>query len=286
MSRRLPVRLRIRAAAKINLTLRVLGPRPDGYHDLRTTFQSLTLHDTLTFRAVPGPFTIECTDPRCPTDRQNLIWRAADALWRAADRRGAPSDVHVRLKKEIPIEAGLGGGSSDAAAALRALTRLWRIRMDEGRLRLIAQGLGADVPFFFEGGTALGVDRGDNLFPLIDRPPAWVVLAIPDFGVSTRQAYEWWDDDHGAEGSRIDIGNDLQAPVSRRHPAISLAVRHLWRAGAMHAAMSGSGSAVFGLFPRELAARAAARAIASRRLPTILTRTLSRRRYRTFSRPW
>ena len=285
MSEPASTRVRVRAPAKINLTLRILSTRPDGYHDLRTTFQSLALHDTLTFTASSGPFAIDCTDPECPTDQQNLVWRAADALWREADRRGEPSGVRVQLDKQIPLRAGLGGGSSDAAAALRALAVLWRIRIGADRLREIARTLGADVPFFFEGGTVLGVDRGDTLFSLVDQSPSWVVLALPDFGIATRDAYQWWDEDFGEGESNAEIGNDLEPSVSARHPAIGRAVKRLARLGASHAAMSGSGSAVFGLFQGERKARAAAREISGRRLDTVVTRTLSRRQYRHFSRP-
>ena len=172
---------RVRAFAKINRSLQVLGVRPDGFHELRTVFQSIALLDTLAIRAVPGAFQLTCDDPACPADRSNLIWRAAEQVWKAAGRRGVPRDVSIQLTKRIPPQAGLGGGSSDAAAALRAFGRLWRVKPD--CVRAIGSSLGADVPYFFEGGTALGLDRGDLLFPLVDAPRAWVVLVIPRFGV-------------------------------------------------------------------------------------------------------
>src|SRR6476620_3519877 len=109
--------MRVRAFAKVNLSLRVLGTRPDGYHELRTIFQSIALHDTLTIRASRGPFRLTCDDPACQVDDTNLIARAAARMWRAAGRRGAPRDVAVDLRKRIPMQAGLGGGSSDCAAA-------------------------------------------------------------------------------------------------------------------------------------------------------------------------
>src|SRR5579864_2685352 len=179
--------MRVRAFAKINLSLRVLGIRSDGYHDLRTTFQSVALHDSLTIRRARGAFVLECDDPECPAGRDNLVWHAAARVWRASGRRGVPHGVVAHLAKRIPMRAGLGGGSSDAAAAIRALARLWRV--DAGRQRLIAAALGADVPYFLEGGTVLGLERGDVLFPLLDRPRASVVLVLPDFGVSTREAF-------------------------------------------------------------------------------------------------
>jgi 4-diphosphocytidyl-2-C-methyl-D-erythritol kinase len=220
--------------------------------------------------------------------------RAARAVWKASGGGGSPRDVRIDLVKRIPLEAGLGGGSSDAVAALRALGRLWRV--DEARLRAIAPTLGADVPYFMEGGTVLGLERGDVLVPQPDHPSAWVVLALPDFGVSTRDAYAWWDADRAPRRSSFDrlrmsgtssplalslskgeLRNDLQKPVAKRHPAIARIVTALRRAGASHAAMSGSGSAVFGLFARRSDATGAARAVSGGLCPrTLVTRTLSR----------
>jgi 4-diphosphocytidyl-2-C-methyl-D-erythritol kinase len=292
--------VRVRAFAKINLALRVLGTREDGYHELRTIFQSLALHDAIEVRAARGPFRLTCDDPNCPSDDTNLIWRAAARVWRAAGRRGAPRDVAVDLRKRIPLNAGLGGGSSDAAAALRAFGRLWRV--DEARLRAIGGALGADVPYFFEGGTVLGLERGDLLFPLIDRPRAFVVLVFPGFGVSTREAFGWWDGDNGINRRRPSMpgtrpvpgrrrrddaervalrleGNDLEAAVAARHPDVGRIVALLRGAGASHAAMTGSGSTVFGLFATEHAARRAARAAASRTRNALVTATLNRQQY-------
>jgi 4-diphosphocytidyl-2-C-methyl-D-erythritol kinase len=280
---------RVRAFAKINLSLRVLGTRPDGYHELRTIFQSIALHDTLTIRAARGPFRLTCDDPNCPADYTNLIWRAADAIWKAARRRGAPRDVAIDLQKRIPMNAGLGGGSSDAAAALRVFARMWGV--DEPRARAIGRELGADVPYFFEGGTVLGLERGDLLFPLIDRPRAWVVLVLPDFGVSTQQAFAWWDaaaNGHRGRPERAPLHdaalqNDLQGVVSERHPQIARIITRLRSAGASHAAMTGSGSTVFGLFGSEQAAARAARAIAARSRLAHVTTTLDRAQYRTLA---
>ena len=124
-----------RAFAKINLDLRVLGVRPDGYHELRTTFQSIALADDLTFTESPGPFRILCDDPDCPVDARNLVWRAAELVWQAGRRRGAPRGVVVTIAKRIPMQAGLGGGSSDGAAAIRALASLWHVRLPRARPR-------------------------------------------------------------------------------------------------------------------------------------------------------
>jgi 4-diphosphocytidyl-2-C-methyl-D-erythritol kinase len=306
--------VRVRAFAKINLSLRVLGTRPDGFHELRTLFQSIALHDTLTIGRRRGALRLTCDSAALPVDGRNLIVRAAGAVWKASGRRGAPRNVWIDLVKRIPLAAGLGGGSSDAAAALRALGKLWRV--DNARLRVIAPTLGADVPYFMEGGTVLGLERGDVLSRQKDHPARWVVLALPDFGVSTAEAYGWWDADSkrslrssfdpstssgsSRAGSRDDrlrmsgslntlalslskgeLRNDLQRPVSKRHPEIARLVAFLRRSGASHAAMSGSGSTVFGLFTRRSTAAAAARAVTSKTgVRTLVTRTVSRASYR------
>jgi 4-diphosphocytidyl-2-C-methyl-D-erythritol kinase len=279
--------MRVRAFAKINLSLHVLGARSDGYHELRTIFQSIALHDTLTFTATRGALQLTCADPAFPPGENNLIWQAAAVMWKAAGRRGDPRGLSIDVRKRIPMAGGLGGGSTDAAATLRALARLWRV--GEATVRDAAAALGADVPFFLEGGTVLGLNRGDLLFPLIDRPAQWVVLVFPAFGVSTVQAFAWFDQRAVAAEPRVrrradtvgpyGTGNDLEAPVVAQHPEIGRIISALKRLGASDAAMSGSGSTVFGLFSsRTKAARAAARmASASRR--AVLTKTLNRQRY-------
>jgi len=278
--------LRVRAFAKINLSLKVLGSRTDGYHELRTIFQSLELHDTLIIERVRGPFALTCDNETCPADETNLVWRAAHEVWTAAGGRRPLRNIRIHLVKRIPIQAGLGGGSSDAAAALRALGNLWRV--DTARLRAIGGVLGADVPYFFEGGTVLGLERGDLLFPLLDRPPAWVVIVLPAFGISTADAFRWFDQAGAGRqnvttslrgGRRAEFDNDLEPAVTRRHPVIARLVRALIRAGATHAAMSGSGSAVFGLFPTRAAASAAAQAIGRSALRVLTTRTIARQAY-------
>jgi 4-diphosphocytidyl-2-C-methyl-D-erythritol kinase len=295
--------LAVPAFAKINLLLRVVGVRADGHHELRTIFQSIALRDTVTIRPARGSFQLECDDPRCPADDTNLVWRAAERVWVASGRRGGPRGVAIHLAKRIPMQAGLGGGSSDAAAALVGLAKFWRV--DAGPVHAVAGTLGADVAYFLEGGTALGLDRGDVLFPLVDISPFWVVLVLPGFGVSTRDAYSWWDE-QSAPNALVAAGapvrrwkgrpaprpalNDLEPPVARHHPDILRIVAALGRHGATYAAMSGSGSAVFGLFERRRAAHGAAAALSKDqargagqggRPPAILvTRTVGRSSYR------
>jgi 4-diphosphocytidyl-2-C-methyl-D-erythritol kinase len=279
----------VHAFAKINLDLCVLGLRPDGYHELRTTFQSIALADRLTFTLTRGPFRLECDDPAFPTDRSNLIWKAAVQVLAMARRRDPPFGVTVRVEKNIPMESGLGGGSSNAAAALGALCKLWKVKPTREQLQHAAARLGADVPYFLEGGTALGFHRGDVLFPLDDIPRAWAVVVVPDFGVSTRDAFSWWDDDRKTRGRnrreskppvvsafrRTTGSNDLERVVAKRHPIVSKLVRALKKEGAFHASLSGSGSAVFGLFAGRSAAQRAARVLAGPR--TFVAPTLTRR---------
>jgi 4-diphosphocytidyl-2-C-methyl-D-erythritol kinase len=291
----------IRAHAKINLDLRVLGPRLDGYHELRTVFQSLALHDVIECVAREGPLAIECDTAGVPLDDSNLVWRAAEALWRALRRPGRARDVVIRLQKHIPLQAGLGGGSSDAAATLMGLARLWKVPVKPVQLTDVAAALGADVPFFLAGGTALGLGRGDEVYPLADLPRHWIVLLVPGFGVSTADAYSWYDGERdlsrgvsarepqyvpGPWPSRAaQMINDLEAPIARHHPEIDQMRTALRRAGALAAAMSGSGSTVFGLFQKRGEALAAVEGLAGSGWRVILTESLDRGEYARRSRP-
>jgi len=282
----------LRPPAKINLTLRVGPLRGDGFHDVRTLLQSIALSDTLTVTARRGPFALAAGGPGMPTDETNLVSRAAAALWRALGRDGEPRDAHVKLVKQIPLAAGLGGGSADAAAALVALNVVWEGRRSRRDLARIGGTLGADVPFFLQGGTALGAGRGDEIYPVDDAARLGVVIIKPSFGVATADAYRWLDEDRApgvadapAVSRDVDLGwaagpialvNDLQGPVARRHAPVDDIVDTLAKAGALGAAMTGSGSAVFGLFPEAQAPRAARRLKRADWLVQV-TRTLSRR---------
>jgi 4-diphosphocytidyl-2-C-methyl-D-erythritol kinase len=289
------------AYAKINLDLRVLGVRPDGFHDLRTVFQSLALHDVLAFQSRTGSFVIECDDGTLPTDRRNLIWKAASLLWRTIGRRRGeiPRDVVVSLRKRVPVEAGLGGGSSDAAITLLGLSRIWGLDVDLPTLSRLASRLGADVPFFLVGGTALGLGRGDDIYPLAELPRTYVVIVRPRFGVSTDEAYGWFDSEPRRSAREplrrqlpgrwpewaATMRNDLEPAVIRHHPTIARIKSSLVEAGAVFAAMSGSGSAVFGLFERVDAARRTAADLSRPGWQVVCTRTLSRREYGKRLRP-
>lgn len=291
----------VRAHAKINLDLRVLGTRPDGFHELRTVFQALALHDTIECVPRPGPFAIECSTAGVPLDRSNLVWRAADRLWRALRRDGGARDMLVRLHKRIPLQGGLGGGSADAAATLVGLVHAWRVAIRPSQLVDVAASLGADVPFFLSGGTALGLGRGDEIYPLADLPRHWVVLLVPGFGVASVDAYGWYDGERdltrgpsvrepqhvpGPWPSRAaQMINDLEAPIARHHPEIEQMKTALRRAGALAAAMSGSGSTVFGLFQKKREAALAVERLAGSGWRVVLTESLDRGEYARRSRP-
>ncbi|HJZ98872.1 MAG TPA: 4-(cytidine 5'-diphospho)-2-C-methyl-D-erythritol kinase [Candidatus Solibacter sp.] len=260
---------RVRALAKINLDLRVLGKRPDGYHELRTVFQTISLADTLDIAFTKSRRTEIVLEDSAHIEN-NLVTRAARAAMGAMRVTGR---VEMRLVKRIPMGAGLGGGSSDAAAVLLALPALAGRKIELGELSAIAAELGSDVPFFLLGGRAVGIGRGTELFPLPDVPAMPGVLVAPGIHVNTAQAYRdlsprlttdlqrnkilsfqslTWD------ASSVSTGcNDFEGVVFEQHPKLAQLKRRLVRAGADLALMSGSGSSVYGLFrDRERASRA------------------------------
>jgi 4-diphosphocytidyl-2-C-methyl-D-erythritol kinase len=288
-----PSRCRVRAHAKVNLDLRVVGGRTDGYHELRTVFQTLEWHDTVTVSRTDGPLEIAGDASKMPLDKSNLAWRAAVALWRASGSRGGPAGARIAIVKRIPAQAGLGGGSADAAASLVALNRLWQCGLTPSELARIGGSLGSDVPFFLTGGTALGPGRGDELYALPDLPSHAVVVAWPDRGVSTAEAYGWFRDrparraggaPSGGPARGFDPGdlescrNDLEAPVESHRPEIRRIRRQLEASGARLARMSGSGSAVFGLFGSDADASRAAGQLRHANWSAITTRTFPRAR--------
>jgi 4-diphosphocytidyl-2-C-methyl-D-erythritol kinase len=289
-----------RAHAKVNLDLRVLGTRADGFHELRTVFQTIDLHDTVSAQQKGGPLTLVCRTPGVPLDEQNLVWQSAAALWKAIGRGGQPSDTGITIEKHIPVAAGLGGGSADAAGALQVLAKLWG-GAPLSLLREVAASVGSDVPFFLSGGTALGLGRGEEIYPLVDLPRHWIVIARPPFGVSTAEAYAWYDEDRaaGVREPRIELQilpvpwptraaqmvNDLEPPVMRRHPEIGAFKAAMREAGAVAAAMSGSGSAVFGLFRTRPAAARAMPPLSQMGGSVLLSRTLSRAEHESRARP-
>jgi 4-diphosphocytidyl-2-C-methyl-D-erythritol kinase len=296
-----PREVRIAAFAKINLRLDILGKRADGYHELRTIFQTVSLHDDLRLRAAKRGITLHIRGneglSREPAER-NLVYRAVAALQKELNLRAG---VEIELHKRIPSGGGLGGGSSDAAAALVGYLRLTERTLPLERLVELGASLGADVPFFLLGGRALGVGKGDEIYPLADMPRRTVAIVVPrEVRVPTVEAYKWvaapaltktdvtpklmkfcalsWS----AQGSGL--GNDFEAPVFRRYPRLEKIKKGLLRDGATEALLAGSGSAVIGIFPSPAKAR---RAVCGFPLDqTFVCETLPRERYlRLMKRP-
>jgi 4-diphosphocytidyl-2-C-methyl-D-erythritol kinase len=287
--------VRLPAFAKINLRLDILGKRPDGFHELRTIFQTISLHDELILRRLPRPgisLTIHGNEvlSREPV-RENLVYRAIETLQRELKIRAG---VEVELYKKIPAGGGLGGGSSDAAAGLLGYLRLQKKTLHPARLLEIAASLGADVPFFLFGGRALGVNRGDEIYPLAGTPKRSIVVVVPDgIRVPTADAFRWvhahnltkstttpklWEFCalcSSAQGAGL--SNDFERPVFQRHPRLAAIKRALLRVGAAEASLAGSGSAVFGVFPSPALARRAAVGFPDDQ--TFVCETVSRERY-------
>lgn len=255
------VSLKIASYAKINWTLDVLFKREDGYHELRTIYQTVSLHDQLRLTETSDAIKIHCDDSRVPCDSTNLAYKAALALREATNiSKGA----RIHIEKRIPVAAGLGGGSSNAAATLVALIRLWQVKIDERELIRIAASLGSDVPFFLTGGTALGVGRGEEVYPIEEVHCGELLLVNPGFAVATREAYGKLArltrseapsiipfSLMAAKGIRelpLAARNDLEEPVLAAYPEIAEVKRRLMSLGARHALMSGSGATVFGVF--------------------------------------
>lgn len=256
--------------------LRVLGKRPDGYHELDTVFQELDWHDELEFGPSSG-FDLTIEGAELPVDNSNLVTRAATRLAEAA---GVPCEAKIRLTKRLPIQGGVGGGSSNAAITLHGLNRLWRLGWPTERLVPVAQSLGADCPFFLFGGLARATGRGDVIQPLQGGIDGWFVSVVPDFGVATSGIFAeysgrltevernvifrplWVGEEAGVHPA-FSPCNDLENIVFQQFPRLRKLRERLLEAGAMVALLSGSGSTVFGIFEGEATASEAARVLSS-----------------------
>lgn len=270
------------APAKLNLTLEVLGQRPDGYHDIRSVFLAVTLADELELSARDdGRIVLDCNDPHLPADEHNLVVKAA-LLLKDARRLPATAGASITVRKNIPVGAGLGGGSSDAAGALLALNVLWETGASRGEIAELGARIGSDVPFFVLARAALVTGRGEHIEPQSFPRQYHFVVIYPGFPVSTAWAYRSLRSGltNGTEYSKILLShclngdgperlaqffhNDFEPTVTRQHPQIAQAKSDLAAAGACGALMSGSGSAVFGAFPDEAASLAGLRQIRQR----------------------
>ncbi len=264
--------MNLRAYAKINIGLRVLGRRPDGYHDIETVFHQIDWYDEITLERAENGITFSTDLPRLENN-SNLCVRAAQLL---QSKTSTHAGAIIHLRKSIPIGAGLGGGSSDAAAVLKGLNALWNLNLSDEQLAELSIELGADVPFFLHGGTAFGRGRGEILERIEIPMPYWILVCTPHVHVSTAWAYSKFKPDPGIlrEDIRSIIArtaphfgkfrNDFEPIVFRAYPEIRKLKEELRHGGAQFAMMSGSGSSVFGLFRNETNVRSLARELANR----------------------
>lgn len=284
--------IRVRAHAKINTGLKILGTRSDGYHELRTVYQTISLHDTLKVSLATEPgIQVESNDASLPQGRGNLVYDAC-RLWRRA--RKYKGGIRVSLFKAIPAGAGLGGGSSDAAMVLLSLDRLAGYRRDPPAWLRESARLGSDVPLFLLGGRVLGCGRGEEVYPLQDLPPRHCLVAHPGFAVSTAAAFAAFD----RLTARPDTGNinrfgvwsqfplqgwgpaenDFERFVFAKWPELARVKDQFIRAGAEIVSLSGSGSALYAIFASARHLRQAAGCVPSG-WSVFVTRTLSRAEY-------
>jgi len=259
------------APAKINLCLSVLGKRPDGYHDVSMFMQMVGLYDEVRVALAGSGIQVECDANAIPVGEGNIAYRAAREILKLS---GEARGLRISIKKRIPVAAGLGGGSSNAAAVLAAANRLLGIGLDVRRLAEVGAGLGMDVPFFFHGPAAIARGRGELLTPVPPLPPFWVLLVNPGFETSTAWVYKnlTLGLTKKTDCNKIlrltvrtlaeSLHNDLETVTAAAHPVITEIEHALRKNGALGARMSGSGPTVFGVFENETACRMAADALA------------------------
>ena len=261
--------------AKINLHLQVIGRRSDGFHDLCTVFQSVSLHDTIEISPADD-IIMTCGDERVPSGRRNLVYRAAELM---REKFGVDHGAKIHLEKRIPAPGGLGGGSSNAATAILALRRLWNLDVDLSDLHDLAEGLGSDVPFFLYGGTALGMGRGEIVEPIEDFREQFVLVVTPDVAVATRDAFKRLKvrsltkqeskrilqicrfDLESADFKYTSFKNDFEITVFAEYPEVERVKNTLLDLGAERAMLSGSGGSVFAVFDKEETRQAALKAL-------------------------
>jgi 4-diphosphocytidyl-2-C-methyl-D-erythritol kinase len=271
--------LLLTSPCKVNLLLNILGKRPDGFHELETVMQPVALCDSIALEQSGPGIALSCSDPSLPVDNRNLVYRAAEAFFLAAS---LPPSVKIHLEKRIPMAAGLGGGSGNAATTLAGLNQLYDHPLEASRVASLAAALGSDVPFFLQSGPALATGRGELIKPLPPFPALrgfQIILAHPGFGIATAWAYQQlarFPDalngrpgradrlvealQSGARAAAPEFYNSLEAPALRKYPLLRLFQKFFRDEGATATLMSGSGSTTFALVPdAESAARLAGR---------------------------
>lgn len=280
--------------SKINWTLEILGRRADGYHELRTILQTVDVCDQLQFAPAESEIALTCDHPDVPCDETNLIYGAAVLLKQLT---GCDKGAKIDLQKRIPMGAGLGGGSSNAAVALLALTQLWGLDVATHDLFRLGSQLGSDVPFFFFGGTGIGIGRGDEVYPMADIAAEHLLLVNPGVHVPTREIYGNLSSEltsapavnnmpfsleaayarmHGAQWQ---LRNDLERPALALYPLIGQVKQRLEQLDATSVLMSGSGATVFAVFESEAARTQARQALSDTGWWCAATRTLSQNEY-------
>lgn len=278
----------IRSFAKVNLGLEVLRKRKDGYHEIRTLFQSINLYDDLEFIEIRSDdILLDGDDPSIPWSKNNLIFKAANLL---KEKHIRSRGVKIQVTKRVPAGRGLGGGSSNAAMTLYALNRMWKLYLDKKDLIALGKEIGADVPYFFEGGLCLGLGRGDEITVLPDLEPRFCVLILPPISVPTASIYQRYQPSLTStlkeskiirflERREFDLlENSLEETVFTLHPQLKV-IKNLFQSqGSELSLISGTGSAVFGLFSGVERAKKVAKELI-RDNPTFLVETLPRNRY-------
>lgn len=285
--------LHLNAYAKVNLALNVLDQRDDGYHEVETVLHTVVLHDLITLRESGDGISVTTDGEALPAGAANLVYRAAALL---REHYEVQRPVEIEVQKRIPVAAGLGGGSADAAMTLMGLAQMWKLRLDGRELHALAARLGSDVPFFLSGGAAVARGRGERVQPLPPLPTTWVVLARPRVPVLTEWAYRHFQPlgitrrpdvttlvdavrrrDVPAVGRLL--GNVFEEFIAGRHPIVTELKTRILRGEAYGAAMTGTGPTVFGLMANEAAARHVANDLGTvEGLDVIVTRTFAEQR--------
>jgi 4-diphosphocytidyl-2-C-methyl-D-erythritol kinase len=280
--------MKAKSFAKINLGLEVLKKREDNYHEIRTLFQTIDMCDVLEFRAVASrKIILSGDDESVPWNEDNLVFKAAAFL---LERFNLSEGIEVRVEKNIPPGKGLGGGSGNAAVALYVLNKIWDLKLSKKDLMELGKTIGADVPYFLEGGLCLGIERGDEITPLDDLAPLFCLLALPPVSISTSSVYGDFElilTSRDKESKIIKflterdicfLENRLEETIFSIHPQLRDIKNLFHRLGSELSLVSGTGSAVFGLFSdRDKAERAWTEL--RKKYPSLLVETLSRASY-------